>query len=168
MIGRTLLLATLFGLSPSLLGLAPSLLGLVLSPPDSARWLAPLRAQNGPAVTVRGATRLEMESIKRVQGGVMLTVKLVDADLGEGVPNKKVNLTIFRDGVEIFRTTAKTSQTGSAQVFVRHHTGEYTLKLDFHGDPLYVAAKPKARSVDLSKDILSLTLASPPLSLIHI
>jgi Carboxypeptidase regulatory-like domain len=163
MIGRTLLAATLLSLSPSLLGLSPSLLGLALSPPDSARLLAPFRAQNGPSVTVRGATRLEMESIKRVQGGVMLTVKLVDADLGEGVPNKKVNLTIFRDGVEIFRTTAKTSQTGSAQVFVRHHTGEYTLKLDFHGDPLYVAAKPKAQSVDLSKDILALTLASPPL-----
>lgn len=138
---------------------------LFLSPwlPHGARLVAPLRAQTGPTITVRGSTQLEMQDIKRVQGGVMLTVKLLDADLGEGVPKKKIKLTIFRDGVEVFRTSATTSQTGSAQVFVPHRTGEYTLKLDFDGDPLYVAAKPKARSVDLSKDALTLTLNSPPL-----
>lgn len=119
--------------------------------------------QAGPEITVRGATRLEMESIQRVQGGVMLTVKLVDADLGEGVPNKTVKLSISQNGGVVFRTTATTSTTGSAQVFVPHRTGDYVLKLDFDGDPLYVAAKPKAQSVDLSKDAISLTLDCPPL-----
>lgn len=146
MTGFALLLASTLVMSPSLT--------------DGARLL---KAQTGPTITVRGSTRLEMESIKRVQGGVMLTTKLVDSDLGEGVPNKKINLTIFTDGLEIFRTTATTSQTGSAQVFVPHRTGEYTLKLDFPGDPLYVAAQPKARLVDLSKNVLALKLDSPPL-----
>jgi len=143
--------------------LLSSLLILLPSLPDGALLVAPLRAQAGPKITIRGSTRLEMENIKRVQGGVMLTVKLLDADLGEGVPEKTIKLTIFRDGLEVFRTTATTTQTGSAQVFVPHRTGEYTLKLDFDGDPLYVAARPKARSVDLSKDALALTLNSPPL-----
>jgi len=134
----------------------------ILSPPwtGGARLL---KAQVGPTITVRGATRLEMESIKRVQGGVMLTVKLLDSDLGEGVPSKRINLTIFKDGVKILSTTATTTQTGSAQVFVPHRAGEYTLKLDFPGDRLYVAAQPKARTVDLSKNVLTLTLTSPPL-----
>ncbi len=149
MTGCTLLLASVLLLSPSL--------------SDGARLAASLRAQAGPKITVRGATRLEMENIQRVQGGVMLTVKLVDTDLGEGVPDKKVNLAISRDGEVVFRTSATTSKTGSAQVFVPHRTGEYALKLDFKGDHLYVAAEPKAQSVDLSKDALTLTLNSPPL-----
>jgi len=141
--------------------LALVLTGLV-APPPAGRGLTRLRAQMGPTITVRGVTRLEVEKIQRVPGGVMLTVQLIDADLNEGVPGKKIKLSISQDGSVVFRATETTSSSGKAQVFIPHRSGEYSLRLDFAGDPLYVRAKPEARTVDLSKEALNLSIASPP------
>ena len=150
------------------------LLSLTTPATPVAPWARALRGQvgpsapsrsggpTGPAITVRGTTRVEMGKIERVQGGVMITLTLLDADLNEGVPNRKVTLRILRDDRSVFRTSATTSKTGKAQVFVPHRSGEYTLKLSFEGDDLYIAAKPAANPVDLSKEALSLKLTSPP------
>ncbi|MFH2006147.1 MAG: carboxypeptidase-like regulatory domain-containing protein [bacterium] len=138
------------------------LTGLTAPPPLAAPVVSRLRAQKGPTITVRGVTRLEVEKIQRVPGGVMLTVQLIDADLNEGVPDKKIKLSISRGGAVVFRAVETTSKSGKAQVFLPHRSGEYSLKLDFAGDSLYVRAKPEARTVDLSKEALSLNIASPP------
>lgn len=115
-----------------------------------------------PTITVRGTTQLELEKIERVRGGVMLTVRLVDGELGEGIPDRPVTLTIGQDGLEVFRADRTTSRAGSAQIFVPHQEGEYELSLGFAGDPLYVATSPTSTRVDLRKEAIGLTLSVPP------
>ncbi len=120
------------------------------------------RAAPSPTITVRGSTRVELEKMQRVPGGVMVTVRLVDSDLGEGIEGKDVSLSILRFGQVVFRATRRTSKKGSAQFLVPYRKGEYELKLGYTGDSLYTAAQPAQSMVDLSKEAIQLTLTAPP------
>ncbi|MDY0002291.1 MAG: carboxypeptidase regulatory-like domain-containing protein [Polyangia bacterium] len=138
---------------------------LFLASPDAQPSQAdetPMAARGPTTITVRGSTRLDLEKTERAPGGVVLTVRLLDGELSEPIPDRTITVIIRKDGLEVQRATRQTTRTGSAQIFVPHQKGEHEISLGFEGDALYRAASPSSSRVDLSKETVQLRLSAPP------
>lgn len=130
-----------------------------LAPPPAS---TPRPAAGVPTLTIQGTARLELERMEPTPRGVLVTVRLVDDDLGDPVADRQVTVSVRQGPTELLRRTAKTNSTGRAQVLIPHRAGHYQLALEFPGDRLYSVAAPEVSEVDLSKGAVQLSLEAPP------
>jgi hypothetical protein len=122
-------------------------------------WAGAARAEP-PLLRVRARMRIDLQSVVRVPGGVVLRGALVDPALGETIPGRTVAVAI--DGPNgFYRYAEPTSPDGTFRWRVPLALGQYSLRLAAGGDEDYAGAVPVERSLDVGRRSPTLTLDAP-------
>jgi Carboxypeptidase regulatory-like domain/Domain of unknown function (DUF4129) len=115
-----------------------------------------------PVIHVKARTRIDVLSVVRVPGGIVLRGALVDTALEERIPGHPVAVSI--DGPNgFYRYAEPTSDDGTFRWRVPLPLGEYSLRLNAGGDDEYAPAPLVERILDIGRRTPTLTLAAPRL-----
>jgi hypothetical protein len=113
-----------------------------------------------PVLHVRARSRIDVQAIQRVPGGLLIRGTLVDVGLGEPIAGHTVAISV--DGEHgFYRYAEPTGVDGRFRWKVPLPLGQYTLRLAAGGDEQYAQAEPIVRSVDVARRTPTVRLAAP-------
>jgi Carboxypeptidase regulatory-like domain len=122
-------------------------------------WAASASADE-PVLHVRARTRIDIQWVERVPGGIRVEGALFDTALEEPIPGRTVAISV--DGPHgFYRYAEPTNEEGSFRWRVPLPVGEYRLRLAAGGDDDYAPATVVERTVDVSRRSPTLTLEVP-------
>ncbi len=125
-----------------------------------ATLLSPLARADEPVLHVRARTRIDLQSVVRVPGGLMIRGALFDNALEEPIPGRVVAIAV--DGPNgFYRYAEPTSDDGSFRWRVPLPLGRYVLRLAAGGDEEYAPAPVLERTIDVERRSPVLTLLTP-------
>jgi hypothetical protein len=116
-----------------------------------------------PVLHVKARMRIDVSSVARVPGGIVVSGVLVDSALEEPIPGRTVAISV--DGLDgapgFYRYAEPTSDDGTFRWRVPLQLGRYTLRLAAGGDDEYAGAPIIERVVDIARrtPIVSITSA---------
>jgi hypothetical protein len=120
----------------------------------TAAWAA------DPVLHVKARMRIELQSVVRVPGGVVVRGALFDSALEEPIAGRTVAIAV--DGPNgFYRYAEPTGDDGSFRWRVPLPLGRYTVRLAAGGDDEYAAAPVLERSLDVERGTPTLTLIAP-------
>jgi len=113
-----------------------------------------------PVLHVRARSRIDLQSIQRVPGGLLIRGTLVDTGLGVPIAGHTVAISV--DGEHGFYRYAEPSDgEGRFRWKVPLPLGQYTLKLAAGGDTEYAPAEPLVRTVDVGRRTPNVRIEAP-------
>jgi hypothetical protein len=119
---------------------------------------------DSPVIHVKARTRIDILSVARIPGGIVLRGALVDTALEEPIPGHPVAIAV--EGVNgstgFYRYAEPTSDDGTFRWRVPLPLGEYSLRLAAGGDDEYAPAPFVERTLDIGRRTPTLTLTAPP------
>src|SRR5262245_34838123 len=125
-----------------------------------ATFLMGLVQAEEPVLHVKAHTRIDVASVTRVAGGIVVKGVLLDSALEEPIPGHTVAISV--DGLNgFYRYAEPTRDDGSFRWRVPLPLGQYTLRLAAGGDEDYAAAPFYERSLDIDRTIPRITLIAP-------
>jgi len=112
--------------------------------------LVPHDAPAAPVVTVKGRTTLRFLGIYPGDDGPILIGELKDKDLGTGIPDKLVKVSLVLGGR--WRTyRVQTDAEGKFRLTLPPGQQAYRLEAHFSGDTTYAPVSPEGASMDMTK-----------------
>jgi hypothetical protein len=113
-----------------------------------------------PVLHVKARMRIELQSVVRVPGGVVVRGSLFDSALEEPIAGRTVAIAV--DGPNgFYRYAEPTADDGSFRWRVPLPLGRYTLRLAAGGDEEYASAPVLERSLDVERGTPTITLIAP-------
>jgi hypothetical protein len=116
-----------------------------------------------PVLHVRAHTRVDLHSLTRVSGGVVVRGALVDPAMEEPIAGRTVAISVEATdgGPGFYRYAEPTDAQGRFQWRVPLVLGSYRMRLAAGGDQDYGPAEPVVRTLDVGRRTPALTLAAP-------
>lgn len=112
-------------------------------------------AEAAPVVKVRSRTKIVMNPVRRVAGGIEVSGRVVDVFSGEPVPVVRVRINMGG-----FTNTVTTDPGGNFTTQFRLGDGKYDISVAYGGDEYYTDADLDLGNVDVSKQSLTLTVTA--------
>ena len=110
--------------------------------------LLPIEASAAPVVTVKGHTSVRIVGIYPGDEGAVLVGQLLDRDLGTGIPERTVEVTLAGHG-RVLR--ARTDAEGEFRLLLPAGRQTYHLQARFAGDATYAPDRPESTNLDITK-----------------
>lgn len=112
-----------------------------------------------PKLLVRANTVIrDVEKIQRKDGSTIIKGRLLDKDFRHGIPRRRIEATVTREGVEDTVVT-RTDRLGNFAIRLPRDKGVYKVSFKFGGDQIYARKATPPWEFDVTKLNLNLDLA---------